>query len=96
MYAQVRVLVDGNKYMKGMAFYSKNVPEGYDCIYNTNKPVEKADEVFKNIDSKYLTSEYRPIDKFGAVIVNQNKYTDSDGKEKTGVINIMREEGAWS
>lgn len=95
-YAQVRVLVDGNKYMKGMAFYSNNVPEGYDCVYNTNKTVEKADKVFKEIDSKYQTDEYRPIDKFGAVIVNQNKYTDDKGQEHTGVINIMREEGAWS
>ena len=96
MYAQVRVLVDDNKYMKGMAYYSKHVPEGYDCVYNTNKSTDKADEVFKEIKAKYLSEEYRPIDKFGAVIVNQNKYTDDNGQERTGVINIMRQEGAWS
>jgi predicted transcriptional regulator len=95
-YAQVRVLVDDNKYMKGMAYYSNKVPEGYDCVYNTNKPVSKADDVFKKIKDVYLGPDYRPIDKFGATIVAQNKYTDDNGNEKTGVLNIMRAEGAWS
>ena len=95
-YAQVRVLVDGDKYMKGMAFYSKNVPEGYDCIYNTAKTVDKAADVFKDIKAKYMAPDVRPIDRFGAVIVAQNKYTDDKGNEKTGVLNIMREEGEWS
>ena len=95
-YAQVRVLVDGDKYMKGMAYYSNKVPEGYDCVYNTNKTEAKAADVFKNIKADYLGPDYRPIDKFGATIVAQNKYTDENGKEQTGVLNIMRKEGAWS
>lgn len=95
-YAQVRILVDDNKYMKGMAYYSNKVPEGYDCIYNTNKPVSKADSVFKEIKEKYTGPDFRPIDKFGAVIVNQNQYTDEKGNTKTGVINIMKEEGDWA
>ena len=96
-YAQVRILVDGNKYMKGMAYYSKDVPKGYDCIYNTNKTTDKADKVFKEIDEKYKTDDFRPIDRFGAVIDHQNKYTDpKTGKEKTGCLNIVREEGDWN
>ena len=93
-YAQVRVLVDGNKYMKGMAHYSNKVPEGYDIIYNTNKTRDKEDKVFKEIDEKYMRDDVRPIDRFGAVITAQNKYVDKNGEEKQGVLNIMKEEGA--
>lgn len=47
-YAQLRVMVDNNHYMKGMAIYSDDVPEGYDVIYNTNKKTGSAyEKVFK-------------------------------------------------
>ena len=36
-YAQVRVLVDGTHYMKGMAMYSDDLPDGVDVMFNTNK-----------------------------------------------------------
>ena len=56
-YAQVRIMVDGTHYLKGMCVYSDNVPEGKDIIFNTNKhrgtPImlddPKAKQVFKNI-----------------------------------------------
>lgn len=37
-YAQVRILVDDHKYLKGMAVYSDNLPKGVDVIFNSNKP----------------------------------------------------------
>lgn len=39
MYAQVRVMVDNDHYMKGMAIYADDAdfPPGVDVIYNTNK-----------------------------------------------------------
>ncbi len=37
LYAQVRIAVDGTNYMKGMAIYSDDIPDGYDVVYNTNK-----------------------------------------------------------
>lgn len=36
-YAQVRILVDGDKYIKGMAIYSDDMPDGVDVVFNTNK-----------------------------------------------------------
>lgn len=36
-YSQVRILVDGTHYLKGMAVYSDNMPDGVDVIFNTNK-----------------------------------------------------------
>ena len=36
-YAQCRILVDGTHYLKGMARYSDNLPDGVDVMFNTNK-----------------------------------------------------------
>ena len=36
-YAQVRIAVDDKYYLKGMAIYSDNMPDGVDIIFNTNK-----------------------------------------------------------
>ena len=51
-YAQVRIGVngeDGSKlYMKGMALYSNDVPEGYDAVYNTNKKRGAPDKDIKD------------------------------------------------
>lgn len=37
-YAQVRIGLNGTHYMKGMAMYSDDMPDGVDLIFNTNKP----------------------------------------------------------
>lgn len=50
LYAQVRVMVDNDHYMKGMAIYGDDAdfPEGVDVIYNTNKKKGAAfEKVFK-------------------------------------------------
>jgi hypothetical protein len=36
-YAQVRILVDGTHYLKGMAVYKDDMPDGVDLVFNTNK-----------------------------------------------------------
>jgi transposase-like protein len=95
-YAQVRIQTDDNQYMKGMCHYSKNVPEGYDIVYNTNKTREKAASVFKSIDDDKMDENIKPVDRFGALIVRQNDWTDNDGNEHKGALNIMREEGKWT
>ena len=88
-YAQVRVAVDGTHYLKGMAFYSDNVPDGYDIVYNTKKASNVPPyEVFK-------TMEPDPKNPFKASVDRQNTYYDEKGKEHVGVLNILKEEGAW-
>lgn len=90
-YAQVRILVDGNKYMKGMAFYSDDMPDGVDVIFNTNKTPDQAGKVLKDIKSD-------PTNPFGALIKEdggQYHYTDANGERKLGLINKTREEGDW-
>lgn len=91
-YAQVRILVDGTHYLKGMAIYSDNMPEGADIVFNTNKKsgTDKM-KVLKEIDTK------DPDNPFGSNIKagGQSKYIDKDGNEKLSAINKLKEEGEW-
>ena len=91
-YAQVRIAVDGKYYMKGMAIYSDNVPDGYDVIYNTHYKVGSPKEkVFKPMKDD-------PDNPFGAVIKanGQSHYEDPvTGKQKLSAINKIKDEGDW-
>lgn len=93
-YAQVRIGVDGTHYLKGMAMYSDDLPDGVDIRFNTNKHVgtpmlgPKDNTVLKPISSD-------PENPFKAT-VRQKTYTDENGNEQLSPINIVREEGEWS
>ena len=101
-YAQVRIAVDGNKFMKGMAIYSDKIPEGYDIVYNSNKSREHADEVFKPFKddpnnpfgSAIKENEY---DDDGNLIreTGQRHYIDKNGNKQLSAINIINEQGDW-
>ena len=99
-YAQVRILVDGTHYLKGMAMYSDDIPDGVDIVFNTNKKkgTPKMD-VLKEIQSD-------PDNPFGAYIKadGQSYYDDPNGtyinpktgnKAKLSAINKLKEEGDW-
>lgn len=91
-YAQVRIAVDGTHYLKGMAMYSDKMPPGVDVVFNTNKPK-------KSLKSKLDAMKPMkddPDNPFGATIRRQNFFTDSKGKSKQGVVNIVNEEGDWA
>lgn len=97
-YAQVRILVDGTHYLKGMAAYSDDLPDGIDVLFNTNKKSgTPTTEVLKKIKSD-------PDNPFGALIKSydpktgksgQSYYTDEDGNKKLSLINKKSEEGDW-
>lgn len=94
-YSQVRILVDGDRYLKGMAAYSDDMPDGVDVIFNTNKPRgTDMRDVLKKIKSD-------PDNPFGANIKESEKggqywYDDPrTGERKLGLINKTREEGDW-
>lgn len=90
-YAQVRILVDGTHYLKGMAMYSDDIPDGADIVFNTNKKsgTPKMD-VFKAIKED-------PSNPFGANIKanGQSYYDGPDGKKHLSAINKLKEEGDW-
>ena len=90
-YAQVRILVDGTHYLKGMAIYSDNMPDGCDIVFNTNKK--------SGTDKMKVLKEIKddPDNPFGATIKadGQSKYIGKDGKEHLSAINKIKEEGEW-
>jgi predicted transcriptional regulator len=88
-YAQVRIAVGDNHYLKGMAIYKDDLPAGTDLLFNTNKSDtgNKLDAMKKRSD----TSDGR----FGADTRPLFDYT-SDGKRKAySAMNIVNEEGDW-
>lgn len=103
-YAQVRILVDGSHYIKGMAVYADDLPDGVDVRFNTNKSkgTSKMD-VLKPIKND-------PDNPFGSLIKEgvydpdnpndvkrggQSYYYDKSGKKQLSLINKRAEEGDW-
>lgn len=110
-YAQVRIKVDGGKecitddnptgekYIKGMAVYNVDLPEGTNILVNSNKSVEGGPaKALKDIE----TDKGSP---FGASVVQQHYVDPKDGKTKLSAIQIVgtvtdddhdrHTEGAW-
>ena len=96
-YAQVRIEVDDKYYMKGMAIYSNDIPDGVDVVYNSTK----SKEVGKYGAFKPNETD-DPTNPFGAA-VRQTKYIDKDGNEQVSLLNKVGysskidagEEGYW-
>lgn len=97
-YAQVRIAVDGESYLKGMAVYADDLPPGIDIRYNTNKPRGRALHKSQITDGKEPVFKALKDDEdmpFGAVIKYQPMYEGADGKTYQSAINIVSEEGSW-
>lgn len=97
-YAQVRIAVDGTHYLKGMAMYSNDMPDGVDIIFNTNKHVgtpmlgEKDNSVLKPLKND-------PTNPFGAVTRPRVIGVDDNGQpifHPTSVINIVNDDTDWA
>lgn len=79
-YAQVRIAVDDTHFLKGMAMYKSDLPDGVDLAFNTKK---SKSEVATDLDAmKPLKDD--SDNPFGATITRQS-----------GVMNILNEEGDW-
>jgi hypothetical protein len=107
-YAQIRMGVDDSYYLKGMARYSDNIPEGYDIVFNTNKHVGTPmmgtgdSSVLKPMKTKTLPDGTKTINwdnPFGASIddkiSSQLQYTAGDGTKHISAANIVNAEGTW-
>ena len=108
-YAQVRILVDGTHYLKGMAVYGDpaEMPKGVDVIFNTNK--NEGTPALGPKDNSVL----KPIEKdadnpFGSTIKEkggQSYYDDPKGKfidpetgnkQSLSLINKRSDQNDWS
>lgn len=85
-YAQVRISVDGTHYLKGMAIYSDDLPNGVDIRFNTNK----SDTGSKMDAMKVLKED--PDNPFGSTV---RQKLSPDGKTVISALNIVNEEGDW-
>lgn len=100
-YAQVRIAVDGTHYLKGMAVYSDNLPDGVDVVFNTNKTEDvpmlgpKDNTVLKPM-KRTADGNIDTANPFGATIKKQMFYDAGEGNAKQGVMNIVKEEGDWA
>ena len=102
-YSQVRIMVDGTHYIKGMAVYADDLPDGIDVRFNTNKSknTPKMDTLKKIKDD--------PNNPFGSLIKDvdqggQSYYDDPNGKftdpetgnkQSLSLINKRADEGDW-
>lgn len=102
-YSQVRILVDGDRYLKGMALYSDDMPDGVDVIFNTNK---SKDVPMRDVLKKIKDDHDNP---FGSAIKDvtqggQYWYDPKTGERvsastkgaKLGLINKRADEGDWT
>lgn len=96
-YAQVRINVDGTHYLKGMAVYKDDLPDGVDLMFNTNK--RKA-EIGDDPHAAMKPLKDDPDNPFGATI--RQRIDPKTGKV-TSAMNIVGnqnnegsgEEGSW-
>lgn len=101
-YAQVRIMVDIEDlpesdrkygYLKGMAVYSDNMPDGIDVVFNSNK---------KTVLDGYKKIKDDPENPFGSAIKPINEggqyfYIDKKtGEKKLGAINKRADQGDWT
>ena len=91
-YAQVRIAVDSTHYLKGMAIYKDDLPDGVDLLFNTNKT-----STGNKLDAM-KTLKDDPENPFGSV-VRQLPKLDKHGREIPNTVrsamNIVNEEGSW-
>lgn len=105
-YAQVRVAVGGTHYLKGMAMYKDDLPEGVDLMFNTNKSdTGNKLDALKPMKTDKLSGEIDKDDPFGSQISDQvykkrpdgSYVLDSNGdKIVESAMNIVNEEGDWN
>ena len=107
-YAQVRIAVEGDHYIKGMATYNENLEEGVDILVNSNKSKSKGvSGALKDLERDSDGSISKNM--FGSAVVQTvirdkdgNPILDKNGNQQLSAINIvgtttddMHVEGRW-
>lgn len=98
-YAQVRVAVGPDHYLKGMATYRDDLPKGVDVQFHTNKEStgNKLDVMKKNSDDLVPGSpegQQHPLLKSTRKQIVEN--VGLPNERVTSAMNIVNEEGNWS
>ena len=101
-YSQVRILVDGKHFIKGMAVYSDDMPDGVDVVFNTNKhkgtPMEKVLKPIKSDPDNPFGSAIKDAEQGGQYWYDPKtgkRVSSKDPNAKLGLINKRADEGDW-
>ena len=94
-YGQVRIAVEGDRYIKGMAVYNEDLPEGCDIRVNSNKSMAKGiDGALKQLERNKDGSIAKNM--FGSAVIqtvqrdqNGNPIIGPDGKQLASAINFV-------
>jgi hypothetical protein len=95
-YGQVRVKVGDSHFIKGMAIYKDDIPDGVDLVFNTAKSKNHPD-----VKAEGKLGALKPLKDsadlpFGSVIQRQIFKVGPDGTRKvTSAMNLVNEEGRW-
>ncbi len=94
-YAQVRVAVGNDHYLKGMATYKKDMPEGVDVQFYTAKESSgnKLDAMKKNVEEGYGPNGEHPLLRSTRRQILENSGTPDE--RVTSAMNLVNEEGNW-
>lgn len=95
-YAQVRIMIDGTHFIKGMAILSDDIPAGKDLLFHTDK-TSKTPVLGPSNNSILKPKKDDPDNPFGSSISKQIVTIDpKTGKQKlTSAINMVNETGDW-
>ena len=90
-YSQVRIKIDGTHYLKGMAVYKDDLPDGVDLLFNTNKPrsnnkLDAMKELKEDKDNPFGAVIRQRLDEHGNVTSALNAVGSKEG---------AGEEGSW-
>lgn len=89
-YAQVRIKVGDSKYLKGMAIYKDDLPDGVDLIFNTSKP-----NTGNKLDAlKPLTDD--PDLPFGSIVRQVWDKPGSPNAKVVSAMNIVNDDEDWT
>ena len=91
-YAQVRIKVGDDHYLKGMAMYKDDLPDGVDLMFNTNKSKEDAPN---KLDAMKPIKD-DPDLPFGSIVRQITENTGTPQEKNISALNIVNEEGQWS
>lgn len=89
-YAQVRIKIGDGHYVKGMAVYRDDLPDGVDLLFNTNKSNtgNKLDALKKISDDPDLP--------FGTIVRQIGDNIGTPKGKVTSAMNIVNDEGTWN
>jgi len=89
-YAQVRIQVGKDHYLKGMAVYKDDLPDGVDLLFNTNKS-----DTGNKLDAMKPIKDDADLP-FGSVVRQVLENPGTPNERNVSALNIVNEQGDWS